>query len=175
MPRRGRHRHVLRLMPLLVVAVCAHQPLSVTSAFPEASVASPWILEGEVWSGPFADAVSALGPDADEWRPFAPQHVWLAVYRHETNDDRKLTLRAFSFETRQAAAEAYQRFRPRDAHAFRAGDEGCWTEIGVLFVWGRLVFDIFGGQASLQNELEAARLTVFIQKRMPPGLPDAPQ
>jgi hypothetical protein len=167
--------HALVLALPILLAGCAPSKGTVAMAFPQASAAAPWVLEGQVWSGSFTDAGAALGPDALEWRPFGPQRVWLAVYRHESEAQRKLTARAFSFETPAAARSAWEAMRPVRAKSFRAGDEGCWTEIGVMFVWGRLVFDIFGQQPSLPSEVAAASLTGYIQHNLRPGLADAPQ
>jgi len=147
----------------------------VSTAFPRARVAAPWLLEGEVWSGSFQEATGALGDDANQWREFDPTRVWLAVYRHEQQADRKLTVRTFAFDTPEKAQAAFLRFRPPNAPEFKAGDQGCWTGIGVLFRWGRLVFDIFAPEASWHNEMQAALLANFIQNLMPPGRPLDPQ
>ena len=169
----------LRWMVLVAAALlaggCALRGRTLVSAFPQASEAPPWVLDGRGWSGSFAQAAIGLGPDAEQWRPHRPVQVWLAVYRHQTAADRKLTVRAMAFDTRESARRAYEHFQPDDARAFRAGEEGCWTEIGVLFVWGRLVFDIFGSRASWRSEVQAAAMTGFIQSHMPRGLPDAPR
>ena len=154
---------------------CAGKNATVASAFPQESAAAPWITDDAVWSGSLAQAAASRGPDAEEWRLFHPLQVWLAVYRHEDKPGRKLTVRAFAFESPRAAREAFEHFRPTDARQFNAGDGGCWTGIGVLFVWGRLVFDIFGSEASWQSDVQSARLTGYIEKHMPAGLPDAPR
>jgi hypothetical protein len=159
----------------LPLAGCVARHASVADAFPVSAVAAPWILEGEIWSGTFAAAAPALGTDADQWRDPQPTHVWLAAYTHEGDRARRLIARAFEFETSAAARMMFDRVRPVGTKNFSAGESGCWTGDGVLFVWGRLVFDIFASQASWQNELQAAMLAQFIQKQMPPGLPDAPQ
>jgi hypothetical protein len=159
---------------LLPLAGCAARHSSLLEAFPVGSTAAPWNLDGHVWCGTFAEAMPALGDDADRWRDPQPTRVWLAIYHHETDSDRRLIARAFEFQTRAAAHTMYQRIRPAAADAFRAGDEGCWTADGVLFVWGRLVFDVFASPSGWQNELQAAMLAQYIQKQMPPGLPDAP-
>ena len=166
---------VLTVIGLVAVAGCARRNASVSSAFPRAALAAPWLLEGEVWSGSFEEAASALGDDADEWRALAPTLVWLAVYRHEHQADRKLTVRAFAFDTVETARQAFTRFRPLGATEFRAGDEGCWTGIGVMFRWGRLIFDIFAPEASWQNEMQAALLANFVQNLMPPARPLDPR
>ena len=165
---------LLLALPALLTG-CARNQATVAMAFPRASAASPWVLDGQVWTGPFADAATALGPEADQWRPLGPQRAWLAVYHHESEMQRKLTARAFSFETAAAARNAWEAMRPLRPRPFHAGDEGCWTEIGVMFVWGRLVFDIFGEQPSIQSEVAAATLTGYIQHNLQPGLPEVPQ
>ena len=93
----------------------------------------------------------------------------------DSRPDRQLTVRAFACESAQTARRAFQHFRPVDATEFRAGTEGCWTRIGVLFVWDRLVFDIFGSQAHWQSEVQSALLAGYIQSSMPDGLPSAPR
>lgn len=163
----------LPLVPLLLIG-CAPRRACVADAFPIASVAAPWNLDGDVWSGTFEEAVPGLGADAGLWRDPQPTRVWLAIYRHENDSSRRLVARAFQFETAAAAQTMYDRIRPQSANGFRAGDAGCWTSDGVLFVWGRLVFDVFAPQPGWQNELQAAMLAQHIQKRMPPGLPDSP-
>ena len=156
-------------------AGCAPKHVTVAATFPKASAAAPWILDGEVWSGPPSEAIAALGSDADDWRPLDPSRVWLAVYRHQSDAQRTLTLRAFAFATPNGARRAYERFKSPSAAEFNAGDEGCWTGIGVLFVWGRLVFDIFGSETSQHSEVQAAIMAGAIEKRMPEGLPDDPR
>jgi len=84
-------------------------------------------------------------------------------------------VRAFDFDSRVAARNAYEHFRPTEAKAFNAGDEGCWTEIGVLFVWGRMVFDVFGNDASFSSQGQSAYVTALIEKEMPTTLPEAPR
>ena len=159
----------------LQLAGCAARHASVADAFPVSAVAAPWILEGEIWSGAFVAAAPALGSDADQWRDPQPTRVWLAAYCHESDRTSRLIARAFEFETAAEARTLFDRVRPVGTKNFSAGETGCWTGDGVLFVWGRLVFDIFASPASWQNELQAAMLAQFIQKQMPPGLPGAPQ
>jgi hypothetical protein len=160
---------------MLLAGGCARPTPTIASTFPTAHMATPWVLDGEVWSGSFFDAAPALGPDEADWRPFKPTRVWLAVYRHETETNRKLTLRAFAFATAGAAQQAYEQLRPPLAKDFKAGDEGCWTEIGVMFRWGRLIYDIFGAKASWHSEVQSASVASFVLNHMPPGLPDSPQ
>ena len=168
-------RLLLGLACLCICSGCVRRAKTIAAVFPEGSQAAPWILQDAVWDGSFGRAARALGDDAKDWRRFRPTHVWLAVYHHEDDPKRRTTVRAFAFDSRVAARNAYEHFRPTDAKAFNAGDEGCWTEIGVLFVWGRLVFDIFGSRASWRSEVQAAAMTGFIQSHMPRGLPDAPR
>lgn len=158
-----------------LLAGCAPRNATVASAFPQAASAAPWVLSGAVWSGTFTQATPALGDDADDWHQFQPTQVWLAVYHHERDPGRTLTVRAFAFDSAQTARRAFQHFRPVDATEFRAGTEGCWTRIGVLFVRDRLVFDIFGSEPTWRNEIQAAMLAGYIQNAMPAGLPSAPQ
>lgn len=164
---------------LLAAAGCTQHTATLTDAFPPAGVASPWILSGEVWNGSFEEAAPALGDDAETWRAHNPAGVWIAKYCLERRDDLCLTIRGFSFETADDARQAYDAFRPPDARPFgedgESWDAGCWTEIGVLFQWGRLVFDVFGVGASLGDELQSAMLAAHLAKRMPAGIPDDPR
>ena len=162
------------LIGLLAASGCAQRRPTVASAFPKSAVAAPWILAGEVWDGPFEAAAPALGDDASVWGVFDPAHAWLAVYQHERDPERTLTVRAMAFDSPDAARRAYLHFRPGGAEEFRAGDEGCWTEFGVLFLWGRLVFDIFSDEPTWHTEVQAAMLAGYIQNKMPAGVPDAP-
>ncbi|MBU0637742.1 MAG: hypothetical protein KKB50_02670 [Planctomycetes bacterium] len=163
------------LLALLVFAGCAQQSLDVARAFPHAGAASPWILQNDVWRGTFAAAASALAEDAAAWQECAPTHVWLAVYEHDAKPGRRLTARAFAFQTAEDARRAFAHFQPLEAQEFAIADGGCWTEVGVLFVWGRLVFDIFGDEATSANQWQAAYLAGFIERQMPRGAPDWPQ
>ncbi len=156
---------------LAACAGCAAERRSVAEAFPVASVAAPWRLEGEVWSGAWDEAAPALGADADAWRPHGATRVWLAVYRHEDEPRRTVTVRGFAFASADAAREAYEALKPAEAKRYEAGDAGCWTEVGVLFRWGRLVFDVFGQDASWGSQVQASLLAAYITKRMPPGAP----
>jgi hypothetical protein len=168
-------RLLLAVACLCICGGCARRAKTITSVFPVGSRASPWVLQDQVWSGSFERAVSALGEDAGDWWRFHPTRVWLAVYSHETDPKRRITVRAFAFETAATAGRAYEHFRPFHAKAFSAGDEGCWTEIGVLFVWGHIVFDVFGNDASFSSQGQSAYLTGFIEKEMPPDLPRSPR
>ena len=169
--------HVTAAGGLLLVgcAGCATGRRSVAEAFPPASVAAPWRLEGDVWSGTWDEAAPALGTDADVWRPCEPTRVWLAIYRHEDQPARTVTVRGFAFVSADAARGAYDALRPLDAKRYEAGDAGCWTEVGVLFRWGRLVFDVFGQDASWGSQVQASLLAAYVTKRMPPGAPGDPQ
>ena len=166
----------LGVAALLLLGGCAATQPRVADAFPLGSVAAPWVLQGEeVWSGSFDDAAAALGNDAETWRELGPTRVWLAVYAHETEPQRCLKVRCLAFAAADDARRAYGQFRPPDAKPLRYGDAGCWTGIGVLFHWGRLVFDVFGPAASWSSELQATYLASIIEKRMPRGAPDQPQ
>ena len=168
-------RLLLGLSCLCLACGCARRAKSIADVLPVGSVASPWVLQGAVWSGSFQQAAPALGEDASAWRRFEPARVWLAVYRHEDDPKRRTTVRGFAFDTAAAARAAYEHFRPADAKPFAAGDDGCWTEIGVLFVWGRMVFDVFGNDASFSSQGQSAYVTAFIEKDMPAGLPRVPR
>jgi hypothetical protein len=159
---------------VLACAGCATTQ-TVADAFPPARVATPWILQGEVWTGTFDEAATALGGDAEGWRQYEPQRAWLAKYAHEDKPERTITVRAFAFATPASAERAYLRFAPVTAKPFAVADGGCWTEVGVLFHWKRLVFDIFGTRQSWDNEVQAAMLAGCITRRMPAGLPDQPR
>lgn len=162
------------LLSLLCAGCAANRP-AVRDSFLPGSMAAPWLLRDEVWTGSFDEAAPALGDDADTWRKFGPTHAWLAVYCHETRPQRCLKVRGLAFPTADEARQAFEEFRPLDAKPFQCGDIGCWTQVGVLFQWGRLVFDIFGGDASWGSQAESSMLAVFIARRMPAGAPDNPQ
>lgn len=165
----------LGLVPLLLCAGCAGTRVSVTEAFPPGSMATPWILRDAVWTGSFDEAAPALGDDADSWEKFGPTRVWLAVYGHEAMPERCLTVRCFAFESGKAARQAYDAQAPIGAKPFQAGDVGCWTDIGVMFQWGRLVCDVFGGSATFESQVQSTYLVALLMKRMPPGAPDDPR
>lgn len=160
---------------LVLVAGCSQRRGSVVDAFPPAALATPWELRGEVWSGTFDEAAVGLGDEADDWRPFGPRHAWIARYCHDQRPSRCLTVRVFSFDSPAAAGQAYAAFQPEDASLFEAGDAGCWTEIGVLFRWGRLVADIFGPSGSMDDQLQSGLLAGFVVERMPPAVPADPR
>ncbi len=160
---------------LLLCAGCAQQHGTVVDAFPPAAAATPWILQDAVWSGTFDEAASALGDAAEAWAKHNLTWVWLAKYRHESHAEYCLTVRCFAFESPAEAHAAFDSYRPVGAKSFRVGDAGCWTEFGVMFQWGRVVFDIFGDEASWNNELQAALLAGCIEQRMPPGVPENPR
>lgn len=164
-----------RFAVLLLLAGCAGGPRPVRDAFPPGASAAPWILQGDVWSGTFDQAAPALGDDAPEWQRHGPTRIWLARYCHEQHPDRCLTVRGFAFASVEDARRAYESLRPADAQAFRAGTAGCWTEIGVLFQDGRLVFDILGPQAGWDSQIQAALLASFLANRMPAGAAEQPR
>jgi hypothetical protein len=173
----GRRLGLAALLGLTAVCGTACTPAQRTLAtvLPHGSLAAPWILDGAVWEGSFDQAAPALGDDADALRPFDPTRVWLAVYRHESRPGQTLTVRVWAFGSQTVAQQALARLRPVPAERFKAGDQGYWTDLGVLFSWGRLVFDIISSEPSQQVEYDAARLTGCIERRMPPGLPDDPR
>jgi len=84
-------------------------------------------------------------------------------------------VRCFAFESVEYARAAYEVFHPVLAKPLHSGDVGCWTEIGVLLQRGRLVFDIFGNDASWNSQVQSAVLAAILVRRMPPGVPDNPQ
>jgi len=155
---------------------CGAKRVTIADTFPTGSYASPWVLQDAVWDGSFERAANALGDEAEQWGAFAPERVWLAVYRHDTRAGDKLTVRAFALSSPEQARRAFDHFHPADADELEAGDDGCWTEDGVLVLWGRMVFDIFGNNpAAFGNPEQAVYLLAFIEKKMPAGLPDAPE
>jgi len=164
------------VLAILVLTGCQARRLTIADTFPAGSYASPWVLQGEVWSGSFERAASGLGDQAEQWAVFAPERVWLAVYRHDSRTDHKLTARAFAFTSGEQARRAFEHFRPGQADQLEAGNEGCWTEDGVLVLWGQMVFEIFGNApASFACPEQSVYLLAFVEKKMPAGLPDAPQ
>ena len=165
---------IIGLIPFL--CGCEQKRVSVADTFPKGSYASPWVLQGEVWSGTLGEAASGLGEEAEQWGRFAPERVWLAVYRHDTRANHKLTVRTWAFASTEQARRAFEHFRPANPNELKAGDEGCWTPDGILVRWGRLGFDIFGSSPSaVASPEQAVYLLAFIEKRMPAGLPDAPR
>jgi hypothetical protein len=160
---------------LALVVGCAAPARCVVEVFPPGSTAAPWLLQNEVWTGHLSDAAPALGDDAAFWHDYAPEQVWLAVYCHEDVAERCLKVRCFALPSRAIARRAFEALRPLNARPFKYGDAGCWTEIGVLFRWGRLVAEVLGGDASWSSQVQAALLATFIAKRMPPGLPENPR
>jgi hypothetical protein len=159
----------------LLVAGCTSPVRSLTEVFPPGSTAAPWVLQQEVWSGNLNAAAPALGDDATFWREHGPARVWLAVYCHEDLSDRCLKVRCFALPSVLVARQAFHALQPLEARPFTCGDLSCWTDIGVLIHWGRLVLEIFGGDASWSSQLEAALLATYIAKRMPAGLPENPR
>ncbi len=166
---------MIRLAGLLLLVTGCVARNQVVEAFPPAESASPWILQGEVWHGTFAAAAPGLGDDAQRWAHFEPTHAWLAVYCHEQQPEKCLKVRLFAFASQEAAARAYEAFRPANPTAYEIGDQGCWTEIGVLFQWGRLVCDVFGDRADWNAQVNASLLAAYLGRRMPPEAPGNPQ
>lgn len=155
---------------------CAHRQAAMMDAFPHAGAAAPWRLEGDIWSGTIEQAANSLGADAAGWQSVHPERVWLAVYHHEDDPPRRLIVRAFSFTSGAAAELAFERHRPEGAKAFKAGNDGCWTADGVMFRWGRLVYDIFGvtDKRRVMPE-QVISMVGRIEHMMPPGMPDNPR
>lgn len=165
---------IIGLIPFFLLGGCNGKRITVADTFPIGSVASPWELRDVVWSGTFEQAASGLGEEARPWSAFEPQHVWLAVYQHDTHADHQLTVRAFAFSSSKQAQRAFEHFRSAGANGLEAGDQGCWTRDGVLVLWGRMVFDIFGsGPSTFASPEQAVYLLAFIEKRMPKDLPGA--
>lgn len=160
---------------LVLLAGCAATGSSLKDVFPPGSVAAPWVLQDEVWTGSFEEASDGLGADAATWQAFGPQHVWLAVYTHEEGANRCLKVRCFALGSSQEARRAFAKLQPAEAAAFQYGDTGCWVEGGVLLQWGRLVIEIFGPDTSWGSQAHSALLAGFIAKRMPPELPENPR
>ncbi len=160
---------------LVVNAGCGQRTVSVRDALPAGHEAFPWVLEGAVWAGSFDDAAEALGSDAETLRPLSPERVWLAVYHHEEQPERTLTLRCLAFGSGADVVAAYEALRPAAARDFDAGDEGCWTDLGVMFRWGRLLIEVFGQEATLDNQVQSTVIVGHVERHMPPGLPDQPE
>jgi len=160
----------------LVLAGCNARHVTIADTFPKGSYASPWVLQGEVWSGSLEQAADAIGDEAAQWATFGPERVWLAVYQHDTRVAHKLIVRAWAFASAAQARRAFEHFQPKDAKSLQAGNGGCWTDDGILVLWGRMVFDIFGsGPSTLTSPGQAVYLLAFFEKQMPPNLPSAPR
>lgn len=163
-------------LAVFVLAGCNTGRVTIADTFPKGNYASPWVLRGEVWSGSLEQAANAIGDETDEWGAFEPERVWLAVYHHDTRIAHKLIVRAWSFASAEQARRAFENFRPEDVKTLQAGDEGCWTDDGILVLWGRMVFDIFGrGPATLASPEQAVYLLAFLEKQMPADLPGTPR
>lgn len=158
-----------------MLAGCARQ-VTVVELFPVGGQASPWVLVGEVWSGPFDAAAAGLGADAERLRPFGVQRVWLAVYGHDTHSMRRLTARVFAFESAERAGEALRVLAPGEAQLFNAGDEGVWTDDGVAYRQGRLLFDIFGNRGdAIAVPEQSVYLSAYFEKQMTRELAENPK
>lgn len=173
----NQHRAGFTLAIVVILSACGcTDRRTLIDAFPTGSAAAPWLLDSPVWSGDFESAAGAIGDDATTWRRFAPQHVWLAVYKHDSRPAQRVTIRVFDLGSTDQARRAYSEFKPPLAPNFGGGDEACWTSDGLLLVWGRLVLDIFGGDAQRAAVPEqAVYLLAFLEKNMPPGLPENPR
>ena len=168
--------HSLFAAFLLVSAGCASKNVTISDTFPTGGYASPWILDSPVWCGEPDEASFAVGDEYPEWKAFNPKRLWLAVYRHDSRRDNTITVRAWSFPNSEQARRAYEKFRPENASALKAGDEACWTKDGILVLWGRMIFDIFDTNASGASSPEqAVYLLAFFEKKMPHDLPYNPQ
>lgn len=168
-------RIAIAILLILPLVGCAQQTTTISDGFPLGRVATPWLLDGKVWEGSFERAADGLGEEAANWRPMAPEHVWLAVYRHETSPDEKLVVRAFQFPTAAKAERVYDTLKPAGADPLRGGDEACWLNDGVLVRWGKLVFEIFGNtENEFANTTQAMYLMIFLEKQMPADLPQNP-
>jgi len=154
---------------------CAPHVRPLVEVFPSGRRAYPWVLAAPVWTGPMDTAADALGRDADEWRQLNARQVWLAVYQRDDKPGRRLTARVFAFDDPSGAQAAFQHFQPAGAKAFDAGAGGCWTEFGVLFHWGRLVFDVFGDEVGLDSQMQAVNLVAVLEQRMRPKMLDDPR
>ena len=139
----------------------------IDATFPRFASATPWVLAGDVWSGSFEDARPGLGDEAAQWEAFQPQNVWLAVYRHDTRPENHLTARIWSFAETEDAAAAFEHFRPADADVLEAGDRGCWTDLGILVQWKRLVIEVFAsGAPGTANAEQSLYLYALIEKQL---------
>lgn len=163
--RRARSALVFLLSHLFVG--CARPVQLVESAFPVASQASPWILVNRVWSGPAADAAQAIGDDWARIRGHEPLQAWLAVYQHESLAKQTITVRGFRFPSADRARNALDELRPHHAEPFDIGDGGRWTDFGLLFVRGDLLFEFFGNDAEWQPAWQCAFLAGIIERRLP--------
>lgn len=160
---------------LASVAGCAPQT-NVVELFPVGAQASPWILVGQVWSGPFEAAAAGLGEDAGRLRPLGVERVWLALYGHDTHSMRRLTARVFAFTSAERAGEALDILAPGEPKPFNAGDEGMWTDDGVAFRQGRVVFDIFGNRGdAIAIPEQAVYLSAYFEKQMTRELGENPK
>lgn len=162
----------------VAVGVCGCQsaPRTLRDAFPRAGVAAPWRASSDPWCGSLAEAANALGSDADSWRSPPPRQVWLATYTFEQDLERRLIVRTFVYEHPEGAVLAFEKHRPPSSRQFKAGDDGCWTPDGVLFRWGRLVFDVFGVTGNHRVVPEQVIVLVGrLEHQMPPDVPENPR
>lgn len=179
-PRRGERGRLacpVALACLLSAAFgCAPRPSAVVDAFPKGSCAAPWRLEGRVWTGRFEQAADAFGQEAESWVRFGPRRVWLANYAHEERPGERMSVRVLSFESAAAARSAYEHHQPLKTEPLRAGDSACWTEDGILVLWGRLVLDIFANAPHGHARPEqAVYLLAFFERAMSPQLAADPR
>ena len=163
-------RALLLPAAIAVAAVvgCSKSLRTIEAAFPRGLAADPWSLVDDVWTGPAQRAASAIGDDWARIEPYRPRRAWLAVYQHERAANRTMTVRAFQFDTPGTARRVFDEWRPDDAANFTIGDGGCFTKIGVMFVWGNTFFDVFANDPGWNAEMQAAYLTGFIEFKLPP-------
>lgn len=166
----------LALLACLFLNACAARQRTIADTFPQGMRSTPWILATPVWSGDAAGAVERLGTQAAIWQDLEPVQVWIAAYQHDQHAAARLSVCIFAFESEAAARSAFDSLYAPGSEPFKAGDAGCWTPDGVRFVWGRLVFDIFGNQPEgIARAEQAVYLVTFFEKAMPPGLPMEPR
>lgn len=169
-PKKTSHAWTLAATALIPFAIgasgCAGKHRTIAEAFPKAAQLSPWILSGEVWEGPAAEAKEALGVDWNAIAQQQPGRTWLAVYKHERQPGRTVTARLFEFADERRARRAFESWKPLEAEPFHAG-VGCWTPIGVMLQRGRLVLEVFGDRPDFSSQTQAASISGFIEKRLP--------
>ncbi len=163
------------LAAMTVAGGCARRDVTIAQTLPQESYATPWILEGRVWSGTFDEALPALGEDGPAWRAFSPVRVWLAVYHHDTHPLDQIVVRVFAFDSARQARQAYDFVRPGEPTQIEVGDAGCWTDDGVLVLWGKAVVEVFSrGVSGIATPEQAMYVLALIEKRMPRELPANP-
>ncbi len=162
---------------LLVLSGCTAPPPSASQSsvlaptsrlrdvFPSGGMATPWRLAAPAWDGQLQAAIPAL-EDAPKWRALAPHTVGLARYVHEADAQRVLVARVFAFDQPEAARNAYRTTCRADAEPLEAGDEGCWTSVGVCVRRAKLLIEVFGQESSWESQVQSAFLLGLIERRM---------